>query len=582
MKKFYPIILIAFWFIWQGFFAPTEPTRLLHSDFLHRWLETFTVKPPDSLHDSKIFWLLSPMSWFWLMLVWALLTYWETYGDRDCRLSSYGGLVMLSLILVLPIDWMTSGSHWVGSIGIVVGLNYLLISSENTRMDRPKKILNLNIGLAFFTIIAAASIIGAAFGASISFKTDIGLLYLALKIFGIGCIVGGAAGSGLERIFLPLVGIGISMAIGGKSEDFLDPASKYFAISNGVIGAVIGAIVGSLVLGLIGGISVLTRHVMNRLSKGFILEKIVTGLTAGLAAGLVAGFAAGYEAQLAAEPNANIEAGVGASIGASVIAMLVMSIGAGSRAILCMSIVAALIAEGGIIFLRGNPWGHYFFVSAFNSILLIGVVMLAWLILGMVSVFFSAHFLPWLKARQKTTYWLCQTDYHRFQLSGLPWPVRWSGKLLMVEEPRQHEDFADYFVCRYCGKNKFLTVIRLVGIIGAIPSHTPDGELNISLYDPDSRKAISADIDRLALYPSPPGQTLDYDYAVNAVLIALSEDHHRHQSLKKIRVRIVVPYPLPENTLRMLADRFGPLEKIAANPSFTSAMEDVFQKEVAR
>ncbi len=572
MKKFYPIILIAFWFIWQGFFAPAEPTRLLQSDLLHRWLESFTVKPPDSLHDSKIFWLLSPMSWFWLMAVWALLS----YGDRDCRLSTYSGLLMLPLILVLPIGWMTSSSQWAGSIGIVVGLSYLLISPAINWIFLRKRDFILIICLAFFGMV------GAAFGASISLKNDIGLLYLALKIFGIGCIIGGAESNGLDGIFFAAIGIGIFMAIGGKSEDFIDPASKYFAISNGVIGAVIGAIVGSLVLGLIGGIRVLIRHVMNSLTKGFILQEIVTGLTAVLSAGLVAGFAAGIEALLAAEPNARIGAGVGASIGASVIAMLVMSIGAGSRAILCMSIVAALIAEGGSIFLRGNPWGHYFFVSALNSILLIGVVMLAWLILGMVSVFFSAHFLPWLKARQKTAHWLCQTDYHRFQLSGLPWPVRWSGRLLMVEEPRQHENFADYFVCRYCGKNEYVTVIRLVGIIGAIPSQTPVGELNISLYDPDSRKAISADIDRLALYPPPPGQTLDYDYAVNAVLIALSEDHHRSQPLKKIRVRIVVPYPLPENTLRMLGDRFGPLEKIAANPSFTSAMDDVFQKEVAR
>ena len=52
-------------------------------------------------------------------------------------------------------------------------------------------------------------------------------------------------------------------------------------------------------------------------------------------------------------------------------------------------------------------------------------------------------------------------------------------------------------------------------------------------------------------------QTLDYDYAVNSVLNALSEDHHRSRSLKKIPVRIHGQLLLPENTRRMLADRFN-------------------------
>ncbi len=128
----------------------------------------------------------------------------------------------------------------------------------------------------------------------------------------------------------------------------------------------------------------------------------------------------------------------------------------------------------------------------------------------------------------------------------------------MVEEPRQHEDFADYFVCRYCGDHtKFVTAQRLTGVIGAVPSATAPGELSISLFDSASRQARSADIDRLDLYPPSLGQTLDYDYAVNSVLNALSEDHHRSRPLKKIPVRIHDQLSLPENTRRMLADRFN-------------------------
>ena len=88
-------------------------------------------------------------------------------------------------------------------------------------------------------------------------------------------------------------------------------------------------------------------------------------------------------------------------------------------------------------------------------------------------------------------------------------------------------------------------------------SATAPDELSVSLFDPANRQARSADIDHLDLYPPPPGQTLDYDYAVNSVLNALSEDHHRSRPLKKIPVRIHGRPPLPENTRRMLADRFN-------------------------
>ncbi|MGH8550654.1 MAG: hypothetical protein ACRERU_19040 [Methylococcales bacterium] len=91
-------------------------------------------------------------------------------------------------------------------------------------------------------------------------------------------------------------------------------------------------------------------------------------------------------------------------------------------------------------------------------------------------------------------------------------------------------------------------------------STTVPDEPSVSLFNPSTRQAISADIDCLDVYPPPPGQTIDYDYAVNAVLNALSEDHHRSRRLKQIPVRVHGHPPLPENTRRMLADRFGPIE----------------------
>lgn len=132
---------------------------------------------------------------------------------------------------------------------------------------------------------------------------------------------------------------------------------------------------------------------------------------------------------------------------------------------------------------------------------------------------------------------------------------------MIVEKPRWNQNFADYFVCRCCGRREdFVTARRVIGVIGAMPSATETGELSVSLFNPITRQTKSADIDRLDLHPPIDGQTLDYDYAVNAVLNALSEDHHRSRRLKQIPVRIHGRLSLPENTHRMLADRFGRIE----------------------
>jgi hypothetical protein len=259
-------------------------------------------------------------------------------------------------------------------------------------------------------------------------------------------------------------------------------------------------------------------------------------------------------AWLVAVMGAGLVAGLG---GEGLGAVMGVGLGAGLVAGLGEGLVLATGAVMGILYLRGNFLDHYFPTTALDSLLLIGAVLLAWLVLSLVSVLLSARFLPWFRVSKQAAHRLCQRDYHRFRLEpGLPWPVRWSGRLLMVEEPRQHQDFADYFVCRYCGQRNFVTAKRLIGVIGAMPSATASGELSVSLFNPDSRQACSADIDRLDLYPPLPDQTLDYDYAVNSVLNALSEDHHRSRALKKIPVRIHDQLSLPENTRRMLADRF--------------------------
>jgi len=57
---------------------------------------------------------------------------------------------------------------------------------------------------------------------------------------------------------------------------------------------------------------------------------------------------------------------------------------------------------------------------------------------------------------------------------------------------------------------------------------------------------------------------MDYDYAVNAVIIALSEDHNRPRPLSKVPVTLYGNPPLNENSRRLLAKEFGKISEVPA------------------
>jgi len=200
------------------------------------------------------------------------------------------------------------------------------------------------------------------------------------------------------------------------------------------------------------------------------------------------------------------------------------------------------------------------------SLLAIMTLLFMGYLLGFLIVFLTLRFRPWLKAHKTASSWVCQSDYTRYtQLgSGLPWLVRWSGRFLAVEVPKKHEDFAEYFVCRTCGKNRqeqaFQTGIdQIIGVIGDFKKIKSAKSLVVKLFSNTERQARNADIDRLEIHA---GQKMDYDYAVNAVIIALSEDHNRPRPLSKVPVTLYGNPPLNENSRRLLAKEFGPIKEV--------------------
>jgi HEAT repeat protein len=212
----------------------------------------------------------------------------------------------------------------------------------------------------------------------------------------------------------------------------------------------------------------------------------------------------------------------------------------------------------------------------FDGLIVVLTLLFIGYLLGFIIVLKTRHFRPWLDAKKVASSWICKSDCTRYtQLgSGLPWLVRWSGRFLAVEVPKKHDDFADYFVCRTCGKNRkkqaFYTGIdHIIGIIGDMNwvqqnTYQENGQtrLAVKLFPNAEGKARSADIDLLEIQEPRPGETIDYDYAINAVIIALSEDMGRQKPLKEIPVIIRGNPPLSKNSRSILANKFGRIKEV--------------------
>ena len=167
----------------------------------------------------------------------------------------------------------------------------------------------------------------------------------------------------------------------------------------------------------------------------------------------------------------------------------------------------------------------------------------------------------WLRVKRQARRFVCSRDYHRrFILGqGLPLLVRWSRRILFIEEPKQHDDFEDYFVCKTCEKNdsRLMNVRKVIGLIGGdVGNHRHDGEIfYVSLWNEAEKKATNADIDVLEIHES---NGISYDYAVNAVLNVLKNDVSRPRKyVKGIPVIIRGNPTLSENSKMILQHEFG-------------------------
>jgi len=222
-------------------------------------------------------------------------------------------------------------------------------------------------------------------------------------------------------------------------------------------------------------------------------------------------------------------------------------------------------------FLASIPVGATIFYPFIMEPPMAGIYSIAYLTFSLftaVLIFiFSKFRRSWPESKNSARLFLCRHCYSRVKFSdGLPLIVRWSGRLFAVEEPRKHENFIDYFECRKCGasgvENFDQDVKEVVGIIGGSGEvkrldPVPGGnKAVVTLISRDEDKARSADIDRLEIHPPVDRSTLDYESAVNKILIALHEDSSRTRDLEKLPVIIHDGVELGNSVRAMLAENF--------------------------
>ena len=190
------------------------------------------------------------------------------------------------------------------------------------------------------------------------------------------------------------------------------------------------------------------------------------------------------------------------------------------------------------------------------TVVYISPFLIILLVLSATPVFNSR----WLEAKKNAMSFICGTCLHRrFVLGpGLPWIVRWSGRILAEEAPKIHDHFKNYFICQTCKeKNARLAGVQeMTGLIGGnIEGLRQKGnKAYVSIWSESQKRTGNADIDILEIRNTP---GISYDYAINDVIKTLKNDVSRPGNyLKNIPVVLKGNPPVSENSMRLLEQEF--------------------------
>ena len=195
-----------------------------------------------------------------------------------------------------------------------------------------------------------------------------------------------------------------------------------------------------------------------------------------------------------------------------------------------------------------------------------GALFVLLLVLTFLPFITPFPYLKWFREKKHARLFLCPSEFMRFKLgNGLPWLVRYSRRWIAREYPAKHKDFKSYFVCRCCGKSDSKEGKKIIGLIGGnVKSYQTNGkDIYVNLWSDREKKARNADIDMLEIRASK--ENFDYDWAVNAVWIELTNDTSRKANanyVKNIPVIIQENLKLNDHTMNMLKNGFGEIKTV--------------------
>lgn len=227
MKKTHRFCLIVYLWIGLCFMASTAASAPLEEALqlgdLRHWREIYATPPPNTewlstMRASPIYWLLSPMTWYWLLMIWAEIK----CKYEDWRLSTFSELGLFSMILALPIGWLSTWTLWAEVIALLVGLVILWVVHSSRPVQYPNRfgcaaLFTLNVVMLVVLIILKIPAVFSVIGFLICFLIGF-LIGLAIDLSGdelavcssMFSVIGGWIGWGID----PVIGLVICVVLG--------------------------------------------------------------------------------------------------------------------------------------------------------------------------------------------------------------------------------------------------------------------------------------------------------------------------------------------------------------------------------
>lgn len=188
------------------------------------WRVIYSTSPPNAemlrvLRTSPMYWLLSPMTWGWLLLIWAGLVL-----SERCQicLSTFNRLGFLAPIIALPVGWLFHFTLWpdYALLGVLLlGLSLVTLVAAQCGGAKFGALIGMGMGIMYMVGIGAGMI-----------DTGVGWVICAAIVALVGwAIFDLMKDTGIFRAIVVVMGTVMYAAMGAMMGVFLYPKASYWS-----------------------------------------------------------------------------------------------------------------------------------------------------------------------------------------------------------------------------------------------------------------------------------------------------------------------------------------------------------------